>query len=214
MADLTENLDLRAKNLDAKIDDVKGNLTALGEDLEEVSEKATDLGTGLDEVKNGTDDLSNRMDAVESQVSILSNSNHYDLKIHPEFAKSYDMQDFAVNSITKTTKVDGILYHGSNAIGYVTNALKNRNRHYLSLLVNIYDSVDDTEITGFVNPGARYPLISNDNSQILKDGKHFLYYIERDGKIPTGNHLSARQFWLSAQGEASGQILLDGVQVG
>lgn len=117
------NLNVSVDSLDAKIDDVKTELATLGEGIESVSTKATNLETGLGEVKNGTEDLSNRMDAVEAQVSILSDSNHYNLKLHPEFAASYNMQDFAVNSITKGTKADGILYHGKNAIGSITDVL-------------------------------------------------------------------------------------------
>lgn len=167
VANLTENLNVSANTLDAKVDDVKRDLTTLGGGLEKVSAKATELETGLGEVKNGTERLSNRMDAVESQVSVLSNSNHYGLKIHPEFAKSYDMQDFAVNSITKTTKVDGILYHGKNAIGCITDVLQRLNNpggRVLSCLVNTYGVIEDSEIADLVLPGTVYPLISNDGS--------------------------------------------------
>lgn len=61
-----------------------------------------------------------------------------------------------------------------------------------------------------------YPLISNDGSQSLQDGKHFWYYPMRSTTSGTGGPggLTNQPFFLSTQGEASGDVLLNGNPVG
>ena len=65
-------------------------------------------------------------------------------------------------------------------------------------------------------PGTEYPLISNDGSQMLQDGKHFWYYPMRSTVSGTGGPggLTNQPFFLSAPGEASGDVLLNGNPVG